>query len=98
MRRTILKTATYATMHFSVAIGVAYALTRDWHVALAVGIVEPAVQTVAFAIHERLWNLHTAKLAAASGLQRMLDRDEGVDGDTGPPGDAAAEPPPDQKS
>ena len=54
--RLYLKTATYATMHLTVAIAVAYALTRDWRVALAVGIVEPMVQTVAFNIHERLWS------------------------------------------
>lgn len=56
MNKTLLKTATYALMHFTVAIIVAYALTRSWHVALAVGIVEPMVQTFAFAIHEKLWS------------------------------------------
>lgn len=55
MNRTLLKTGTYCLMHLIVAIAVAYALTRNWQVALAVGIVEPLVQTVAFAIHERLW-------------------------------------------
>jgi uncharacterized membrane protein len=56
MSRTLLKTATYSVMHFAVAIIVAYALTRDWRLALAVGVVEPLVQTVAFAIHEKLWS------------------------------------------
>ena len=56
MNHTLLKTATYGVMHFVVAIAVAYALTRNWHIALAVGIVEPLVQTVAFALHERLWS------------------------------------------
>jgi uncharacterized membrane protein len=55
MNRTLLKTCTYGMMHFTVAIIVAYALTRNWHLALAVGIVEPIVQTFAFALHERLW-------------------------------------------
>lgn len=55
MNRTLLKTLTYGLMHFTVAIIVAYALTRSWHVALAVGIVEPLVQTFAFALHEKLW-------------------------------------------
>ena len=55
MNPVILKTATYGVMHLTVAIAVAYALTRDWRIALAVGIVEPIVQTFAFAIHERLW-------------------------------------------
>lgn len=54
--RLALKTLTYATMHLTVAVAVAYALTRDWRVALAVGLVEPMVQTFAFNIHERLWS------------------------------------------
>ena len=56
MNRTLMKTCTYGLMHFVVAILVAFALTRDWHVALAVGIIEPFVQTIAFALHERLWS------------------------------------------
>lgn len=53
--RLAAKTATYATMHLTVAVAVAYALTRNWHIALAVGLIEPMVQTVTFNIHERLW-------------------------------------------
>jgi len=49
--RLALKTLTYAAMHLTVAVAVAYALTRDWRVALAVGLVEPMVQTLAFSIH-----------------------------------------------
>lgn len=56
MNRTLLKTCTYALMHLTVAIIVAFALTRSWRIALAVGVVEPIVQTFAFAIHERLWS------------------------------------------
>jgi uncharacterized membrane protein len=50
-----LKTATYAIMHLVVAILVAYALTLDWRKALAIGIVEPFVQTFAFTLHDRYW-------------------------------------------
>lgn len=50
-----LKTLTYGIIHFAVAIAVAYALTRDWRAALAIGIVEPFVQMFAFAAHERVW-------------------------------------------
>lgn len=55
MNRTLMKTGTYGLMHLCVAIAVAYALTRNWGLALAVGVVEPIVQTFAFALHERLW-------------------------------------------
>ncbi len=54
--RTMLKTASYAAMHFVVAILVAFALTRSWAAALAIGVVEPFVQTIAFTIHDRLWS------------------------------------------
>ena len=56
MSRPLLKTLTYGVMHLVVAIAVAYALTRDWRVALAIGIIEPIVQTGAYAVHERVWS------------------------------------------
>ena len=34
-----------------VAIAVAFALTRDWRIAIAIGLIEPAAQTVAYFIH-----------------------------------------------
>lgn len=55
MSRKLIKTGTYSMMHLIVAVTVAYALTRDWHIALGVGIIEPMVQTVAYSIHEALW-------------------------------------------
>ncbi|MAN45372.1 MAG: DUF2061 domain-containing protein [Alphaproteobacteria bacterium] len=55
MARHILKTMTYSLMHLSVAVTVAFALTRNWHAALAIGLIEPAVQTVAYTFHERVW-------------------------------------------
>ena len=53
---TSLKTLTYCMMHFVVAIAVAYALSRDWQIALSIGIIEPLVQTGFFNMHERGWN------------------------------------------
>ena len=53
--RDAVKTFTYSLTHLVVAIAVTYALTRDWRAALAVGLIEPAVQTVAYAVHERAW-------------------------------------------
>jgi uncharacterized membrane protein len=43
-------------MHFCVAVGVAYALTGDWRIALGVGVIEPMVQTVAYMVHEAAWS------------------------------------------
>lgn len=53
--RTAKKTLSYSVIHLIVAITVAYALTRDWRAALAIGMIEPVFQTLAFAIHERVW-------------------------------------------
>ncbi|MGX6646708.1 DUF2061 domain-containing protein [Maricaulaceae bacterium MS644] len=53
--RSARKTASYALMHLIVAMAVVYALTRDWRAALAIGLVEPLVQTLAYTLHERAW-------------------------------------------
>lgn len=59
-----LKTATYGLMHFAVAVAVAFALTGSLGLALAIGIVEPLVQTVFFALHDRAWSRLEARRAA----------------------------------
>lgn len=51
-----MMTASWSVVHMTVAIAVAYALTRNWQAALAVGLIEPIFQTVAFVLHERAWN------------------------------------------
>ncbi len=48
-------TASWSLVHMIVAIAVAYALTRNWQAALAVGLIEPIFQTIAFVAHERAW-------------------------------------------
>lgn len=53
---TCAKTGSYAVMHLMVAITVAYLLTQDWRAALAIGIVEPFVQTIAFYFHDKAWS------------------------------------------
>ena len=53
--RLAAKTASWSLVHMIVAISVAYALTQDWRAALAVGLIEPVFQTIAFAVHERAW-------------------------------------------
>ncbi len=53
--QTAKKTLSYSVMHLTVAITVAYALTQDWRAALAIGMIEPIFQTMAFAIHEKVW-------------------------------------------
>lgn len=55
MSRALLKTLSYSLMHLIVAVTVAFVLTRDWRIALGVGLIEPLVQTVAYTLHERAW-------------------------------------------
>lgn len=49
------KTFTFAITHFTVAFGVAYLLTGDLVIGGAVALVEPAVNTVAYHLHEKVW-------------------------------------------
>jgi len=60
-KQIALKTMTYGVMHFTVAVLVAYALTRDIRIALAIGTIEPLVQTVFFTVHDRIWTRIEAK-------------------------------------
>jgi len=55
VRRDLLKTLSFATLHFGVAFSVAYALTGSVAVAAGIGLVEPVANTVAFYFHERAW-------------------------------------------
>ena len=50
-------------MHFVVAVSVAFAITQDIRVALTVGVIEPLVQMVFFAIHDRVWTGREARRA-----------------------------------
>lgn len=55
MSLQVFKTVTYSLMHLTVAMTVAFLLTGSWHAALAIGLIEPLVQTAAYTMHERAW-------------------------------------------
>ena len=74
-----LKIASYGTMHFVVAVLVAWAITRDWRLALAVGMIEPVVQTVAFVIHDRVWH----RIEQRGTLSDLHETAEAVEGRLG---------------
>ncbi|KRB40614.1 MAG: DUF2061 domain-containing protein [Pseudomonadota bacterium] len=67
--QTAKKTLSYSLMHLVVAITVAYALTRDWRAALAIGMIEPIFQTMAFVMHERVWARIAAKGTSSAGIR-----------------------------
>ena len=50
----MIKTITFACMHFSIAFGVVFLMTGSVLIGGAVALVEPAINTVAFYFHEKL--------------------------------------------
>lgn len=49
------KTITFAILHFSIAFTVAYLLTGSIIIGGTLALIEPAVNTVAFYFHEKIW-------------------------------------------
>lgn len=64
LSHSLAKTATFATLHFTVAFTVAYLLTGNARIAGAIALLEPAANTVAYFFHERWW----ARASAARAL------------------------------
>ena len=84
-----LKPVTYSLMHLVVAVSVAFALTRDWRIALGVGLIEPMVQTVAYMLHEKAWSVGAkpapsptsrAQASENAGFENTLSPTPGPDG------------------
>lgn len=61
------KTITFAIMHFSIAFAVTYLITGDLLLGGLVAIIEPAVNTVGYFCHEKVWQrLEQRKTATLS--------------------------------
>lgn len=58
------KTASFAAVHFTVAFAVGTAMTGNPWVGGALALVEPACNTVAFHLHEKLWQRIERRAAA----------------------------------
>ena len=71
IRRDLLKTMSFATLHFGVAFSVAYALTGSVAVATGIGLIEPLANTVAFYFHERAWRKADGRGAARNNAPTM---------------------------
>ncbi len=65
----MLKTVTFAVVHFTVAFTVGYLITGSFVLASAVALVEPMVNTVAYYFHELAWNRWDGKVRAAVNVQ-----------------------------
>ncbi len=67
------KTMTFAILHFSVAFTVTYLLTGSIVIGGAVALVEPAVNTVVFYFHEKVWKkIESRKLAVENAAPSIL--------------------------
>ena len=68
----MMKTLTFAILHFGVAFSVAYALTGSIGISSTVALVEPIVNTVVFFFHEKAWQRIERKRRQKQGLQVAL--------------------------
>lgn len=62
---SLIKTVTFAITHFTVAFSVAYLLTGDILIGSLIAMVEPAVNTVAYFFHEKLWQKRESRRQAS---------------------------------
>lgn len=63
------KTASFAAVHFSVAFSVAYLISGNPLVGGAIALIEPAINTLAYHFHERVWNrIRGARQAVPPGV------------------------------
>ncbi|WP_261816042.1 DUF2061 domain-containing protein [Vibrio gallicus] len=64
------KTISFAFLHFTIAFSVAYLLTGDILIGSLIAMIEPAVNTVAFYFHERVW-LRSRKLQRLANNSKL---------------------------
>lgn len=63
------KTISFAIVHFSIAFAVSYLLTGDVLIGGAIAVLEPAVNTVGFHLHEKVWRrIESARRERAATL------------------------------
>lgn len=58
------KTLTFAIMHFCIAFMVTYVITGSFVLGGMIAIIEPAVNTVGYFFHEKIWNLRSRSCAS----------------------------------
>ncbi|WP_227010520.1 DUF2061 domain-containing protein [Pelagibius marinus] len=68
MRLDLVKTLSFAVLHFSVGFTVTFALTGSVAISTGVALIEPAVNTVVFFFHERAWQRFTASKARRAAV------------------------------
>lgn len=51
----MIKTITFAAIHFTIATLVAFVLTGDFLLGSLIAMIEPSINTGAFYVHEKIW-------------------------------------------
>lgn len=75
MNLDLVKTVTFALLHFSVGFGVTYLLTGSVAISTGVALIEPSVNTVVFFFHEKAWRaLQGRALQGRAGGRRFAPR------------------------
>ncbi|MBP6242882.1 MAG: DUF2061 domain-containing protein [Chromatiaceae bacterium] len=65
----MIKTLTFALIHFTVAFTVAYALSGSLVIGGAIALVEPVINTIAYFFHEKIWErIRANREALAAGM------------------------------
>lgn len=62
------KTASFAIVHFTVAFTLAYVLTGSVLVGGVLALIEPALNTFAFHVHEKVWNRFEQRRAPRAAM------------------------------
>lgn len=65
----MIKTLTFALVHFTVAFTVAWALSGSLVIGSAIALVEPVINTIAYFFHEKIWErIRANRETLAEGL------------------------------
>jgi uncharacterized membrane protein len=64
MARDLLKTGSFAVLHFTVGFTIAYLLTGSIAIASGIALLEPMANTVVFFFHERIWQRFPGRAGA----------------------------------
>lgn len=65
------KTLSFAVVHVTVAVTVGYALTGSLAVGGAIALIEPLCNTIAFHLHEAVWQRRRARRYSPSSSSRL---------------------------
>jgi len=57
-----LKTITFALTHFIVAFSVTFFLTGSWVLGGLIALIEPALNSIAYIVHESIWEKNRAAI------------------------------------